>query len=67
MARYRGQSVFITDKRVRMMSEILNCIKLIKLYAWESSFAEAVGKLQREQFYVFIKKVKLNYFFAKLT
>ena len=25
------------------MSEVLNCIKLIKMYAWEKSFAKIIG------------------------
>lgn len=29
--------------KVRMMNEILNCIKLIKMYAWEKSFAKAIS------------------------
>ena len=29
--------------QVRMMNEILNCIKLIKMYAWEKSFAKAIS------------------------
>ena len=27
-----------------MMNEILTCVKLIKMYAWELSFAKAIGK-----------------------
>jgi len=25
------------------MNEILTCVKLIKMYAWEKSFAKAIG------------------------
>jgi len=64
MAKYRGQSVLVTDKRVRMMSEILNCIKLIKMYAWESSFAKTIGKHSKlcySFFYIIIKRKKINF------
>ena len=30
------------DKRVRVMSEILAGIKVVKLYSWETSFADKV-------------------------
>jgi len=43
MATFRRKCVRITDKRVRMMNEILTCVKLIKMYAWEKSFAKAIG------------------------
>jgi len=43
MAKYRRKCVRITDKRIRMMNEILTCVKLIKMYAWEKSFAKAIG------------------------
>ena len=28
------------------MNEILTCVKLIKMYAWEKSFAIAIGKTE---------------------
>ena len=45
MAKFRRQSIVVTDTRVRMMNEILTCVKLIKMYAWEESFAKSIGKL----------------------
>ena len=33
----------MTDKRVKLMNEVLSCIKLIKMYAWEKSFAKVIG------------------------
>ncbi len=30
------------DKRVKLMSEILNGVKVLKLYGWERSFMEQV-------------------------
>ena len=32
-----------------MMNEILTCIKLIKMYAWENAFAAAIGKLRIDE------------------
>ena len=44
LAGCRRKSVKITDKRVRIMNEILNSVKLIKMYAWEASFAKSTGE-----------------------
>lgn len=35
--------MLITDSRVRTMNEILNSIKLIKMYAWEDSFEKKIA------------------------
>ncbi|KAM7146748.1 ATP-binding cassette sub-family C member 12-like isoform 3-T4 [Macrochelys suwanniensis] len=39
---FRRAAMSVTDTRVGMMNEILTCIKLIKMYAWEKSFAKAI-------------------------
>ncbi len=41
--RFRGKAVRVTDQRVKLMNEVLGCIKLIKMYAWEKSFAKVIG------------------------
>ncbi|KAL9976502.1 hypothetical protein ACROYT_G013811 [Oculina patagonica] len=53
--RIRLKIVGISDQRVRMMSEILNCIKLIKMYAWEKSFAKAIGAIRYLERKVLVK------------
>lgn len=40
--KFRWRTIQITDNRVRTMNEILNSIKLIKMYAWEGSFDEKI-------------------------
>ena len=47
IAKLRRKAIIITDDRVRIMNEILTQIKLIKMYAWEDSFAEKVGGIRR--------------------
>ncbi|XP_067406340.1 ATP-binding cassette sub-family C member 12-like [Emydura macquarii macquarii] len=39
---FRRAAISVTDKRVRTMNEILTCIKLIKMYAWEKYFAKSI-------------------------
>uniref|UniRef100_A0A8C4Y8S2 ATP-binding cassette sub-family C member 5 n=1 Tax=Gopherus evgoodei TaxID=1825980 RepID=A0A8C4Y8S2_9SAUR len=39
---FRRAAISVTDTRVQRMNEILTCIKLIKMYAWEKSFAKAI-------------------------
>jgi hypothetical protein len=46
---FRRQAIKYTDGRVRMMSEVLTCIKLIKMYAWENAFARVIGDLRNKE------------------
>uniref|UniRef100_A0A8C2ZVZ5 ATP binding cassette subfamily C member 12 n=1 Tax=Cyclopterus lumpus TaxID=8103 RepID=A0A8C2ZVZ5_CYCLU len=43
---YRGKTILITDSRVRTMNEILNSVKLIKMYAWEDSFEKKIAGMK---------------------
>ncbi|XP_038051020.1 multidrug resistance-associated protein 5-like [Patiria miniata] len=49
VAHYRQRSIELTDHRVRLMSEIINCIKLIKMYAWEDSFEASIGDIRHKE------------------
>uniref|UniRef100_A0AAY5F2H2 ABC transmembrane type-1 domain-containing protein n=1 Tax=Electrophorus electricus TaxID=8005 RepID=A0AAY5F2H2_ELEEL len=39
----------LTDKRVRTMNEVLTCIKLIKMYAWEESFEKKITDIRKSE------------------
>lgn len=41
--KFRWKAMMITDSRVRTTNEILNSIKLIKMYAWEDSFEKKIA------------------------
>ncbi|PIL27467.1 ATP-binding cassette transporter [Ganoderma sinense ZZ0214-1] len=45
----RKKGVVLTDQRVRMTSEVLSGIRLIKYYAWESFYAHSVGTLRERE------------------
>ncbi|KAL1007722.1 hypothetical protein UPYG_G00090710 [Umbra pygmaea] len=46
---FRRKAVRITDTRVRTMNEVLTCIKLIKMYAWESSFEKKITDIRKNE------------------
>ncbi|KMQ97270.1 sodium leak channel non-selective protein [Lasius niger] len=46
---FRSKSVNITDARVRLMSEILECIKLIKMYSWEKYFSQKLLAIRKKE------------------
>nr|XP_046258123.1 ATP-binding cassette sub-family C member 12 [Scatophagus argus]XP_046258212.1 ATP-binding cassette sub-family C member 12 [Scatophagus argus]XP_046258305.1 ATP-binding cassette sub-family C member 12 [Scatophagus argus] len=46
---FRWKAMVITDSRVRTMNEILNSIKLIKMYAWEDSFEKKIAGLRKTE------------------
>lgn len=41
-AYFRRKCLAVTDRRVRLMNEILGCIKFIKMYCWEDAFAKNI-------------------------
>ncbi len=44
---HRFKSALLTDKRVRIMNEIISGIRVIKMYAWENAFKRVVARLRR--------------------
>lgn len=48
----------VKDERVKSMNEILNGMKVLKLYAWEPSFEKLIGGI-RERELVFLRKAAL--------
>ncbi|XP_041931071.1 ATP-binding cassette sub-family C member 12-like isoform X2 [Alosa sapidissima] len=46
---FRRRAVVVTDSRVRTMNEVLTCIKLIKMYAWEESFEKKITEIRMKE------------------
>ena len=42
----RKKGVVFTDQRVRLVTEVLQGIRLIKLYAWEAFYAHQIASLR---------------------
>nr|XP_061796519.1 ATP-binding cassette sub-family C member 12-like [Nerophis lumbriciformis] len=47
--KFRHKAILMTDSRVRTMNEVLNSIKLIKMYAWEDSFEKKIAELRQTE------------------
>lgn len=54
------QQMNTKDERIKLMSEILNGIKLLKLYAWEPSFVKQVLKIRDKEIKILKKSAYLN-------
>lgn len=49
------QQMALKDQRTKMINEILNGIKVIKLYAWEPPMLEAIEKIRKKELTCVIK------------
>lgn len=46
-AKYRLQTTQCSDKRVKVMKEILHGIQLIKMYTWELAYCRVIDKIRK--------------------
>ncbi|KAK3863657.1 hypothetical protein Pcinc_030600 [Petrolisthes cinctipes] len=60
-SRLRLATAHLTDDRVRIMNEIVNAMRVIKMYAWEKPFTELVELSRKSEIGVIMKT---NYFRA---
>ena len=44
---HRFKSAKVTDKRIKVMNEIISGMRLIKMYAWEWAFHEYVKNIRK--------------------
>ena len=47
--KYNQQLVKFKDQRLKLMSEIISGIKIIKMYAWEGSFMQKVIEIRKQE------------------
>ncbi|XP_019519396.1 PREDICTED: multidrug resistance-associated protein 4 [Hipposideros armiger] len=45
----RSKTATFTDVRIRTMNEVITGIRIIKMYAWEKSFADLITNLRRKE------------------
>jgi len=48
------------DRRIRLMNEVLNGVKVIKLYAWEDHFQEDVSTIRQKELVTLRNTAYLN-------
>uniref|UniRef100_UPI00358E52C2 ATP-binding cassette sub-family C member 2-like n=1 Tax=Myxine glutinosa TaxID=7769 RepID=UPI00358E52C2 len=64
---FQVKNMEIKDERIKMMNEILNGIKILKLYAWEPSFGEQVTSVRNAELdvmrsYNYLNSVSIFFF-----
>uniref|UniRef100_A0A8C7QL30 Multidrug resistance-associated protein 3 n=1 Tax=Oncorhynchus mykiss TaxID=8022 RepID=A0A8C7QL30_ONCMY len=57
---YQVEQMQYKDARIKLMNEILNGIKVLKLYAWENSFKEKVLEIRQKELNVLRKTAYLG-------
>lgn len=60
LQQYQISEMAIKDERVKLMNEILNGIKVLKLYAWEQSFQELILDARAKEMVILRKAAVLN-------
>ncbi|XP_012937343.1 multidrug resistance-associated protein 1 isoform X1 [Aplysia californica] len=58
--KYQIEQMVLKDARIKLMNEVLNGIKVLKLYAWEGSFQDKVLEIRNKELHVLKKAAYLN-------
>ncbi|KAM3727270.1 Multidrug resistance-associated protein [Dirofilaria immitis] len=49
LVRFRASAIQKTEKRINLIGEIIRCIRLIKMNAWEESFTNKIKEMRRNE------------------
>eukprot|EP00794_Sanderia_malayensis_P020176 gene20176-22151_t len=49
LMRFRRKVMKYTDERVKIMNEVISGMRVIKLYTWEKSFSDMLGKIRSNE------------------
>src|SRR4051812_24240792 len=49
MASFFTKQLLEKDKRIKLLTEMLNGIKVVKLYAWEPAFSRMISKIRTKE------------------
>ncbi|XP_069129777.1 ATP-binding cassette sub-family C member 5-like isoform X2 [Argopecten irradians] len=60
VAKLRRKTLTFTDKRIRKMTEVLNSMKMIKMYGWEESFQSAITAIRKSEVRVLLTAATIN-------
>ncbi|CAG2111248.1 unnamed protein product [Medioppia subpectinata] len=68
-SKLRSQTAKLTDSRLKLMNEIITGMRVIKMYAWEQSFARLVdtarkSEVGRIRLGCFLKAINLSIYYA---
>ncbi|XP_068702097.1 ATP-binding cassette sub-family C member 4-like isoform X3 [Montipora foliosa] len=62
-ARLRAKTAVLSDKRIKVMNEIISGMRVIKMYTWERPFAKIVAQVRRQE----TKLIKFSSFFRAVN
>ncbi|CAK1599826.1 unnamed protein product [Parnassius mnemosyne] len=65
--KFRGKIAKRTDERVKVMSELVSGVQVIKMYAWEKPFEKLVDKLRRWEVKYILKTSLIKGFSTALS
>ena len=60
MGKYQKKGLQISDERLKNSNEMLQGIKLLKLYAWEGWFCDLIERIRKREITVKVKTALLN-------